>query len=370
MKSMNLPDLLSACFSSSTQFLAADGLRDGSLVWEDLVQIAEEELVLPALRGRLNDIGVLSQIPAELANFLASVEELSFERNQAILAELGSVASLLNEAGIEPLLLKGTAYCVMGIYRNPASRYLGDVDFLIPEPQLETAVEVLSKCGFEQDDSYPLGRFKHHYPALWRAGSPAYELHHSLGMGICRSLLPASEMWERSIVCEWQGARVRVPCPEHLMTHLIMHSQFHHPYNERIWPPLRAMHDLALVQNHFNEKIDWAAIERRFRAVGEFPVLAMHLLQVREVLGLETPFPISLTPFTYLRWLRRKLLRKWPPLRFVDPVYMYSTLLMRRLRLLQGVLREPGGWRCLVKEFSGPGLYRRFIVDLIEGSGR
>jgi hypothetical protein len=336
------------------------------LDWEDLIQIAATERVLPSLRS----LGGPSQFPGEVANFLSAVEDLNFERNEAILEELATVASLLNEAGIEPVLLKGVAYLLTGVYANPATRYLWDVDLLIPEPQLPSAVEVLGRNGFASDQNYRLGFFRHHHPPLKRPGSVHFELHHRLGMGICQSLLPASEVLAQSALHDFQGARVRIPSPEHLMAHLIMHSQVQHSYNERIWPPIRAMYDLTLLRRRFDMAIDWTSMQLRFRRARQSAVLALHLLQVREVLGLQTPFPIRLTGLTYLRWFRRKLLRELPALRFIDPIYMYSTVMIRRLRLLRNVLAAPGGLRHVAREFLAPGIYQRLLTDIIEGHGR
>jgi hypothetical protein len=155
-----------------------------------------------------------------------------------------------------------------------------------------------------------------------------------------------------------------------MMAHLIMHSQCQHPYHERIWPPLRAMYDLVLLRRRFDGEIDWSSIERRFRQSGQAGVLALHLLQVREVLGNETPFPIHLTWFAQLRWLRRKILRALPALRFFDPIYMYSTVLLRRLRLLGTALDAPGGWKRIVRELFAASFYKRFVTDIIDGYGR
>ena len=363
-------DLLRACFNYAGAPLACEGVMWRDLNWESLIRMAEEERVLPALYARLDELGVSSLLPTEVADFLCAVEELNLERNRAILAELATAASLLNEVGIEPVLLKGAAYCLSGVYAKPAMRYLIDVDLLIAESQLSIGTEVLMQNGFEWDQSDRLGRFRHHHPPLRRAGSVHFELHHSLGMGSCRSLLPSSEVLEQSVCCEFGGARVRMPSPDHLVTHLIMHSQIQHPYNERIWPPLRAMIDLVFIRHRFDSEIDWLRIEQRFRKAGKSGVLAMHLLQVRDVLGAETPFPIRLTGLTRLRWLRRRLLRTLPALRFLDPIYMYSTVLVRRLRLLRNALDVPGGWRHIVRELLAPGIYRRFVIDLIEGRGR
>jgi hypothetical protein len=367
---MKPANLLRVCFSDRTASKAREELIAKNLVWEDLFRAAEDELMIPALHARFQELGVLTEIPADAKSFLAAVENLNLERNQQILSELAVVAYLLNQVGIEPVLLKGSAYFLTGVYPSPAGRYLWDVDLLIPKLQLQTAVDVLSRNGFEQGSDDRLAEFRHHHPPLRRKGSIFFELHHSLGMGLCSSLLPASEVIEHSTEFDFQGTRVRLPSPTHLMTHLIMHSQIQHPYNERIWPPLRAMRDLLLLRRRFDNEIDWSFIQHQFRKVGRPGVLAMHLLQVRDTLGSETPFAIRLTGLTYLRWLRRKLLRALPPLRFLDPVYMYSTVLVRRLRVLRNALGTPGGRRRIASEIFAPGVYRRIATDILEGQGR
>lgn len=363
-------DALSTCFNIGSTACTRQTKLWENLVWEDFIKAAEEQLVLPALQSRLRELGPSAKPPHDISDFFSAVEELNLERNDAIFTELATVASLLNAVGIEPVLLKGAAYCVTGVYPNTALRYLWDVDLLIAEPQLLTAVTTLKQNGFASEEGYRLGHFRHHHPPLQRKGAVHFELHHSLGMGICRTLLPASEMLEHSSLQDFRGTRVRIPSPDHMMAHLIMHSQCQHPYHERIWPPLRAMYDLVLLRRRFDGEIDWSSIERRFRQSGQAGVLALHLLQVREVLGNETPFPIHLTWFAQLRWLRRKILRALPALRFFDPIYMYSTVLLRRLRLLGTALDAPGGWKRIVRELFAASFYKRFVTDIIDGYGR
>jgi hypothetical protein len=368
--SMKLAELLYACFNCTGAASTFRNLSAVDLDWEGLIRTAADELILPALYVRLHELGIASQLPAEVVDFLCAVEELNLERNQAIFAELGTVTALLNEVGIEPVMLKGAAYYTTGVYANPGTRFLRDVDLLISERQLPAAIEVLKQNGFDWDRHDRLGLFRHHHPPLRRSGSVTFELHHSLGMGICKSLLPASEVIDQSVPLEFAGTRVRVPSPEHLMVHLIMHSQIQHPYSERIWPPLRAMHDLVLLRRRFDGEIDWSGIERRFRSAGQSGVLAMHLLQVQDTLGMKTPFPIRLTGLRSLRWSRRKLLRGLPALRFLDPVYMCSAVIGKRLGLLRNALSLPGGWREITREMVAPRIYKRLITDVIEGRGR
>jgi len=154
------------------------------------------------------------------------------------------------------------------------------------------------------------------------------------------------------------------------MTHLILHSRVVHPYNERIWPPLRAMYDLVLLQRQLGRSIDWTNIECCFRKGRQHGLLTLHLLHVCGTLGHKMPIPIRHTGLTRLRWLRRKLLRRWPTLRYFDPVYMFSAVFIRCFRVLRNMLSTPGGAGPLFELLFEPGVYGRIFTDLIEGRGR
>jgi hypothetical protein len=143
-----------------------------------------------------------------------------------------------------------------------------------------------------------------------------------------------------------------------------------HPYNERIWPPLRAMYDLHLVLRRFRGVIDWNFIEDRFRKAGKFGVLVLHLSQLNESLGVDVPFQVNMSILTRLRWFRRRLLQGMPGLRYFDPIYMFSTALIGRLRVLRNLLGKPHGFKHLVRQLLTSGVYRRFATDVAEGRGR
>ena len=342
----------------------------GKMNWESVLRTATDERLLPLLYSRVKQLVLAPTIPADIVEFLSAVEALNRERNVVILNEVKSAARLLNEVGIEPVLLKGVGYLTLGIYSDPATRFLEDVDLLVSEAQLHTAVGVLIRNGFEHDTTDQFGFFRHHHPPMRRPGSVFIEIHHSLCLGKSGSLLPPSEMIAHSLPVDLDGVRVRVPCPDDLFTHLVMHSQILHPYNERIWPPLRAMYDLDLVLRRFRDVIDWNRIERRFRKAGKFGVLLLHLLQVNESLGVVAPVQFQMDGLMRLRWYRRRLLRKIPALRYVDPIYMFSATLIRRMRVLHNMLGKPNGLMHLVKQLLTAAVYRRFATDVMEGRGR
>ncbi len=341
--------------------------------WENLIAAAADELVLPALRSRLAEIGIT--IPPRLEEFLAAVEEMNQERNERILDEARAIAESLNAIGIEPAFLKGAAYLVEGVLpscpeRPLSGRYLCDLDLLIPESRLRDAAAALEGQGYEPDASDEMAPFRHHYPQLQRpcaadgGGSAPVELHRWFGHGVARRLLSADEVLADSRRLEWRGVRIRIPSPEHLVTHLILHSQIHHCYSERIWPPVRAMQDLVFMAQHFAGQIDWDAVSERFRRQGHEPSLQLHLLQTFSTLGLECPMAIRPRFTVRLRMMRRWLLYYLPTLRFIDPAYLFSSALSRRLQFLQSISAVPGGLRQATRMLMRRGFYRRLFAEV------
>jgi hypothetical protein len=336
--------------------------------WEHLLKTATEEAVLPTLAA-VAENGLDISAPPEIAAFLNELLRLHRERNEFLFGELRHAAGLLNEIGIEPVLLKGLAYLSAGVYSDPGARYLLDLDLLVPEEQLSSAVRQLMDSGYQQDETDRFVRFRHHHAPLHR-GSVMLEIHHRLGLGPGASILPAKAVLESATAAEMDGVRVRIPSPTHLMTHLIIHSQMLHPYNERIWPPVRAMYDLVELQRRFSGSIEWPEIERRFRTAGQYGILVLHLMDVGEAFGLQPPIDLRMSLVTRIRRYRRRALRQFPGLRYFDPLYMFSAVCIRRLRVLRNVLVAPGGLRFLIAEARAPGVYQRFFTDVIAGRGR
>ena len=344
-------------------------VRNSRWSWEEFLEQANDHAVLPSIVAALLKYPDLVTSP-EVSALLSTVSLLNGERNAAILEETKIVARRLNEIGIKPILLKGVAYLAIGVYPDAATRYLIDIDILLPHGDVAAGAQALLANGFAHDQGDAFARFRHHHPPLRRPNSVSVEIHHRLGMGACDSLLPAGEVIKRSLDLDLDGASVGVPCPQHLMTHLILHSQMQHPYQERIWLPLRAACDLVRLNRRFGSEINWDSIERDFRTAGQHGLLVLHLLQVRDHLGFEMPMLANLSAMVQLRLLRRELLRRIPALRYVDPLYMFSTICLRRMRLLTNVLSHPGGLEYLVSHMLRLPLYARLFSDIVEGRGR
>ena len=92
--------------------------------WDQTIAVAAREEIIPALHNRLSG-------PPEVSDFLEAIRELNGDRNRQLLRETETLAAILNQAGIEPVLLKGAAYLTTEVYADPASRLLQDIDLLV-----------------------------------------------------------------------------------------------------------------------------------------------------------------------------------------------------------------------------------------------
>ena len=324
--------------------------------WERTIAIAAREGVLPGLHGMLN-------CPPDVADFLDAFYELNSVRNRQLLAELEELALLLNSAGIEPVLLKGAAYLVAGVYDDPAARLLSDIDLLIPREQSRQAYDLIVRAGYEPCTSYqvnhPTTLICHHHPPLTKVDRLPVEIHHSLGMGACPAILNAREVVDASAPIQLGRARVRLPAAHHLMTHLIMHSQVHHGAYCRIWPPLRSMLDLVRLNRRLPP--DWEDVCEHFARHRRSALLNVHLLQTARVFDFVPPFPVASGG---LRWLYRRTLWRETRLKYVDPIYMTSRILGKRLSLALQLLKYPAGRKYVLTTPFRPRFYRNLVIEL------
>jgi hypothetical protein len=329
--------------------------------WTPLLDQATEEHVLPGLRLQFAALGLESLLPADIADLLTAAESLNAERNQHILAEAAYATTLLNQIGIQPVALKGLAYLLAGVYPSPAARYLADIDLLIPAGQLPAAVAHLARHGYFENDSDRFVQFRHHHPGIRRAGLPHIELHHRIGQGICDRLLPAPVILAVATPLTYQGAQFLIPTPTHQINHLILHSQLAHPYHQRIFPPARALLDLANLQSRYANQIDWPALQATYRQNHQSATLLLHLSHA-ELRGVSPlPLPGHRTILLTLRHHRRQLLNHYPTLRFLDPIYIAMSLFSRRLRLIPQILQNPKTWPHILKALTRPAFYRNLL---------
>jgi hypothetical protein len=220
---------------------------------------------------------------------------MNAERNRMMLAGLSKLLGELQGAGVKPVLLKGAASVVSGLYGDPAERIMADIDVLIAPHQIHKAEAALRSCGYRDADKPPRRWAKprnllHHLPSLVPPeGGFGVELHTELGNADCRRVLPAGGVLERAVSFPWRGHTVFVPSPADAVIHNIVHAQLNHRLHERGMVQLRQLRELAMLALRHRDDLDWAVVQRKFSEAGYEAVLAEQAAHSRILLCVDFP---------------------------------------------------------------------------------
>ncbi len=305
--------------------------------WAAVIGLANRHQLAPALWVALVTRRLMQPVPAPLRAFLertppaGAVGRLpalyledryaaNRKRNEALRAELIGIVGALNEAGIEPVILKGGAMLLEPAGLDPATRVMRDLDLLIPRSSLDDAVSALAGLGFaEIETGMPPA---HHHPPLLRDGGPAsVELHWDLLAPQARAMLPTAAALRATRPCPADGAVARILAPTERLLHNLLHAQVVDRAHRRHQFKLRDLHEFSLLAQRFGTSIDWDSMAGRLRPQDGEHWLEAYLWMAQRLLGLAWPLaaPSSGRARRHYTYCRMKLALP-EPLRRADSI--------------------------------------------------
>lgn len=161
--------------------LGASPAHEHRIDWEEVYRLSALHLVTPILYQRLAETDRLADVPQDVRDALRHVFDLNAERNERQRRILHDTVRFLNEAGMEPLLLKGAVSLLPSQGPYAAARMLSDIDVLVPNVPPEAAAKVLLERGYthmpghEPRDS---ASCSHHLAPLFHPAGHGYvEIH-------------------------------------------------------------------------------------------------------------------------------------------------------------------------------------------------
>ncbi|MGD9507599.1 MAG: nucleotidyltransferase family protein [Geminicoccaceae bacterium] len=333
--------LLCALLQVSLRMRAADAVLAGALDgidWPRLVRLSGVHLLTPALAPALADPALRERVPEDLHLYLRAMLESAAERNLVLRAQLEDVASCLNRSDVIPVVLKGGARLIDGLWPEPAFRFMHDLDLLVPEASMEACIAALASAGwrtFEADVPDERHVMLAHPGAIARI-----ELHRTPLPQPWADLLPAARMLTRAKPAPMGRAMVALPSTEDQLVHLVAHGMLQHQFLRngrfllRDLIELRRLSALAgagaarAARSRFaavHEELAWdVAVELGARCLGtarDGSSVAARILALRMLLQQRRPGAmLVLGPIS---WLASGLLAGggreqalWPPRRF------------------------------------------------------
>jgi hypothetical protein len=273
--------------------------------WPLAIELASQQLVATAVGLALTR---QPEVPDDVKEYFAAVIELNRDRNAILEDAICLIIGALNRHGIEPLLLKGAAHLLEGLYPHPAARLIADIDILVPAEAVAEASQILSAEGYS-NAVLPPSRWisdlaDHHLPMqASEEGLAGVELHHELVRLGHAHLIKAKDALARALTRERGELRYLILCPDDCVMHNIIHAQIQHGLHEKGLADLRQMADLALLIDKYGGAINWPEISSRFAAAGASAVLDNQLALLQELFGCRLPvmFQDSAAALTRLR---------------------------------------------------------------------
>lgn len=270
--------------------------------WEKILRISSAHLAAPQLRWALREQGLFSHLPADVADYLDAIYTLNLDRNLKCEDQLAHLISVLNSIDVRPVLLKGAAAIVGGLYPTSGERMISDLDILIPAETLPEILDKLTGLGYrpwlaEGMDRPNPDRFSahHHYPLLINQGWPAHvELHlHPVNLNFVE-LLPSDEIILGARELKWRGGECLLPSATHFITHNIIHAFLVNTQYKLERLSLRQLFELVLASRTYGEQIDWDGIRNHFDRLGYGKALRQYLALATTCLDFHVPDEIEI----------------------------------------------------------------------------
>jgi hypothetical protein len=152
--------------------------------WKNFTRLANEHGIIALIYFNIGKCGLSGNVPAESLAILENGYRQSLVRNTWLTERWKEVNTILCNAGLKHILLKGLAL-EHTIYGSRGLRQMNDNDILLKSTEAMKAWNILQQNGFRTEPlKSPLFRkimfeLGHHLPALYKNGY-AVEIHNSL----------------------------------------------------------------------------------------------------------------------------------------------------------------------------------------------
>jgi hypothetical protein len=222
--------------------------------------------------------------------------------------EIQTALTALATRGLDFILLKGVDLR-QRVYRDPALRFMADLDLLMAPEDFSTAEEVLKSLGYRTYQGYLDQRLRiNEVVFLPPAGkSLPLDLHWGITAAFHFYYLPYQPLRAEAVPVNYYGIPAFHLSPEHLLIHLCLHAYEH-------LPTFSQFLDLALVLSRLS--INWPKV---LRETSRFGCQAPVYLLLREL----APIVPGMVPVAALAQLAG-----------YQPGWVERIVLQRRLRYL------------------------------------
>ena len=208
---------------------ALQGIDISNVNFENLIKLASNHLMLPALFFNINKKNLSHLFPKDFIECIKNIYSINKARNKILLKEAKELSELLYKNNINHIFLKGTALLLSNVFEDIGERMLCDIDFIIQHKNEEKVIKLLNKHNYFNSSLelyQPLFKiFKaKHIPRLINKNKiMALELHTELSSAEWRSVFNAKELIND---LKKEIETIKIPSKSFLFDHCIYALQF------------------------------------------------------------------------------------------------------------------------------------------------
>lgn len=245
--------------------------------WDEFIEQSDRHGIAPLLYHRFMTTGATAHIPNRVMEEFQRLYRDNAWRNTQLYNEASKVFSILQNAGIPVIVLKGAALAEI-IYHNIALRPMIDVDILVKAEDMLRTDKVLTQSGYKSN----IATFFSKRHITWRRhvdySDEAKQIHVEIHPRI--SDLPDLDYWTNAVPAKIASTDVLILGAEDFLLHLCLHVDHHIRLSGSA--ELIRWYDIAEVLKHYEEEFDWNYVIRIARKQGAEGVIRSILHVINE----------------------------------------------------------------------------------------
>ncbi len=284
--------------------MLSEAASQKKISWEKLLYQANLQMCTPLWYVQLKKDNLLPLLPEDLAEYLEELYQANLERNHQLESGLIRLLTEFNSASIDTLLLKGAATFCDQLFAEPGSRFMGDLDILVPRNSVEQCRAILIRLGYQEIfnegmelDALPTDERHHQLPRYYIPGTPiVVEIHFKISYAQVGRMITPEAAWQAQVKTELKGVKTSVLSPDHKLLLNTAHALVPHREYLRGHISLIQLTEFVLLAQRYHNSINWDTwlnTARVFSLSTEF--ISYLNLSIRH-LNLDKPDELNLKP--------------------------------------------------------------------------
>ena len=255
--------------------------------WEKVIELSIKHSVAPLLYQRLKAVSSEATIPVNVVDRLHEIYLNSAARNMRLFDELSKVLRMLQDDGIQVIVLKG-AHLAEIVYNNIALRPMDDVDLMVKKADLPRVAEKFLKMGYNSTERISVKGLSStiEKPTFTNLHNNYFDIHWTLDIDSFQ--IDVTSLWEKAQSVKIAGVKTLVLAPEDLLLYISEHASFHHVF----YHSLKFLCDISLTIRHYQNQVDWEQVHLRAKQWRLDRCLYLTLYLASELLKVSVPAKI------------------------------------------------------------------------------